>query len=513
MKQALATRRLFVILWTVIILTACMRVPVERSSDDAPTLLLYEAAIGDETAVLSLQTADGVVRPIAEGVRPGSHREWNGSILFLSEHMELFYAGPKQAPYRLLESVRPYDYGFLDNGRKLYAVTTKRELIFKAFGKEERVVGDQIAEVLPLEQRLLARRHDGSVLSIDFTGQSAVIAEGAWSLESAGDSVHAILRTSKGLQVTNGEQIIYTIDSETVGPINVTADGRAVLYLDPYDLEASAGTLKLLYGAELPPLTVAEQVTSYSMRTPQHIWYTTRAGLHIYHVEHQTHQRVTEAITEIVYAADHSTFGEAAAILMDGSLLVADETGAVRALVWDEQVVRVEIFGSGLICTLDNGTLYYVGPEHDETKEIGTFDEWLIGRQAIVGLRQSEVIAIDDQLQEKQLLRDIALYRYVYYGERLLSERMLQLIDIAGVWQAVEEDGKQIEIHATGKRRGAIVSSDGDIMPFLVRYASSDSLQLTMTGTAIPPHTLQLDEEGRLLLHDGKAHTVYTRSP
>ena len=360
MKQALTTRRMMVILLIIIPISACMRVPSGYLSHSDPVLWMYQTSFSDEGTVLYMQEAGGEVRRIAGGVLPGSHREWNGNILFLRDQEELWYAGAGQAPYKLLESIQPYQYGFMDHGRRLYAITDQYELVFKAFGREAQVVGERIVHVLPLEHRLLAQRDDGTILSLDWTGQSHVLVKGAVSLESAGDSRYAIIRRDDGLLVTNGEEIHYSIHSETIGPLTITPNGQAVWYLDEFDIEAGSGVLKMVEAEDSLPIRVAEQVTSYSVQTPEEIWYTTQDDLYVYHTKHQFHRHMIGSVDNIVYIADASMYGEAAVTLADGSLVFLDETGTAHDVELPGPVVWIEVFASGLVCKIEGGAIYYV---------------------------------------------------------------------------------------------------------------------------------------------------------
>lgn len=515
----------------ITILAACANTP-QRAGDryaDQAVLWLYTSGSEEDSKdrssfSLYMKVPGQAAQLIAEHVLPGSHRIYESHVLFMDEDAGLYYASPDQQPYKIMDGIQAYVYGFIDQGRRIFALTEKQELILKTFGASERILADQISHVVPLPDRIIALREDGSVYAYDHTGEGQLLAEGAVSVSAASDPGYAadpayvyIQRVEDGL-ITDGEETIFRIPSGLKGKAVLIEGGERLLYVNGYDPELGTGALMLWdRGGEVRQL--AEQAGDYFWdENRRRIWYLADDYLHVHDLNTESSKQIVGPVRR--YAVSPSS-GAAAAVLADGKLVTiasggeqdSRHDGATAplepAVVETEEEVRwVGYYGEQLVYTTSSGQTVLHTAEGREP--LARFSHWLYDDRYLIGLHEGRITAWDQEARSTTLLNDAHSYDWIYYGERLLAEVALRIADAAGTW--LDEDGMRLVIRGLGSKQGSMQFGDGETGYFTVRYAARDHLLIRLTDR---PEDLYLslrgDEHLVLTAADG-TERIYKRA-
>ena len=496
------------------LLTACIGIPDRVDSDRSevpPVLWLYEQEPGAELATLYRKAPGEAPQLIAEHVVPGSHRLHAGSLLLLDGAKVLHYLSEGQGTHPLLDGIEPFSYGFVNDGRQVFAITERRELLLKTFGLEPQLLIEHVEHAVPLSDRLIALTDGGQVHSFDYYGAGSVIAVGAQAVGVGPDERHAVIYLRSGdALVTDGKDASVVIDQAGFGPIRITGDGRFVAYLDHYDDATGLGTLMLLTRHESGDSVelLADEVGQFAWEESGCcLWYVREGSLY----RHRTGDRETSLIQDRIEQFVTLRNGLLAAITTDGELQIYDRNGEQ---IWqrseEEPIEWVRPFASGVLFGTGRGITAYWDAER-QREELGMVPRLSSDGRTIVGMRHHQAIAWDLKLQQSVLLEDARPYRYVYYGEQLLSEKLVQLQELEGVW--IAEDGRKLEIERAGESRGYLAFDEGEPVPFYVIYVSHDSLRLMVADLTNRTMEVTLQADGSLLLamSDGWSK-VYLRS-
>lgn len=494
--------------------TSCIGIPDRvdsAGSEVSPILWLYEQEPGDELATLYRKAPGEAPRLIAEHVVPGSHRLHAGNLLLLDGAKVLHYLAEGQGPHPLLEGIEPFSYGFVNEGRQVFAITEKRELLLKTFGLEPQQLIERVEHAVPLPDRLIALTDDGQVHSFDYYGAGSVIAEGAQALGVDPDERHAVIYLRSGAAlVTDGKDASVVIDQAGFGPIRITGDGRFVAYLDHHDDATGLGTLMLLTRHESGASTerLADEVGQFAWEESGCcLWYERDGNLYRHRPGDRESILIQDRIDQFVALRN----GLLAAITTDGQLQIYASNGEQ---IWqgaeEEAIEWVRPFASGVLFGTGSGITVYWDAKR-QREELGMVPRLSSDGRAVVGMRHNLAIAWDLKLQPTVLLEDARPYRYVYYGEQLLSEKLVQLQELEGVW--IDEDGRMLEIERAGESRGYLAFDEGEPVPFYVIYVSHDSLRLMVADLTNRTMEVTLQADGSLLLamSDGWSK-VYLRS-
>jgi len=492
--------RIMMAIAILMLLTACIGIPDRMTSvkhEDYPILWLYESEPSETLATLYKKTPGDALQLVAERIIPGSHRVHEDQLLFLDGQHDLIYMPYGQDPHLLIAGIEPYSYGFVNDGRQVFAVTENRELILKTFGLEPQQLIGHVEHAVPLPDRLIALTDNGQVYAFDYYGTGQMIAEGAGTLGATADARHAVIHLLSGVSlVTDGKDIRFVIESNGLGPVRLSRDGHAAAYLDDYDAETGRGALMVLKREDSgdSAAKLADEAGQFAWSGDDGcLWYEQDGSLYRYRMGDQEASLVLERISQF----EHLPNGLLAAITVDGLLQIWGANGErFLQLAEDETVKWMKPFASGVLYETGSGvTTYWVA---EQKIELGMVENVLSDGQFIVGVHQGQPFAWDLNMKPSLLLEDTRPYRYVYFDEQLLIEKLVQLQDIEGVW--IAEDGHQLKIERSGASKGVLVFDDGDSAPFYVIYVAYDALELMIADLTDRTAYVKLQADGSLLL-------------
>lgn len=506
-------RRILIVIMVLITMTACMEDPIRDTGrpSGAPVLWLYEAAAEDASATLYRKIGDESPVMVAEGIIPGSHRMHDDRVLILDREFRLYYAEDDLKPYLLFDNIAPYSYGFVDEGRKVFAVSRDGRFILRTFGMDDQVLAERIQRVVPLRNRLLAATDTGRVYAYDYYGREQVAAERAIYMAALPpDDIYAVIITQDAAIVTDGVEQLYAWENAgTLAMPSISADGSSLLYVDRYEEMLGAGELILRTRATDERTLLAEGVDHYEwdeMRSL--VWYTAEGKL----IRHELMTGDRRVIAEDVRTFTSSeTNGRVAAVVTGGTLSLYDSDGA--QLVAEPLVERVQPHivwhGDGLIYLTEDGVTGYL--DEDGAASLGEYNHWLHDGEQLIGIQEDAVISLDRSLRRSILLADSRPYQHVYHDERLLAESSLRVADLAGRWTMA--DGRQLFIRATGKAKGTLTFGGAEPIPFYVLIAAQDHLMLLLASRPEEDVYLRLasDESLHLTIGENESY-MYVRS-
>jgi len=493
------------LLLLVILLAACMEMPSRDTQlQKNPVLWLYEQPLGEGSATLYRTTSVQQVELVAEHVVPGSHRAHGARLLFLDDRSTLYYAASDHEPYPLLPHILPYSYGFIDEGRKVFAVNERHQLLLRTYGAATQLLAEGVNHVVPLRNHLLARMEDGRVLGYDFYGNVDMTLELTDSLSAISDRYAAVISSGE-VSIIDGHEILFTIHTDRIGSIHVARDGRAVLYLEHYDAAEGIGILTIQQQGEVSA-SLAEHVSQFTWdEARDQIWYMMNHDLYRYDMESQD---------TLLIAANILTFavqdGGLLAVTEEGRLTRYDERGTIEILhAHDGGGVRwAEHFGSSVLYMTEDTGVGLIDAATGQVKQVGTFDSWIYDKEVIIGTEADSIVVMDRTLQPEMVLTAFDTYRYIYYGDRLLQESLLSLEDIAGTWHS--DTGKSVVISRIGNISSIITIGDEEPVYSRVEHATHDLLLLTLTGRQEQQITIRHMSDGRIEVQiDDEAKELY----